>query len=59
MAVSLFLGHKMVASLSLSDKVSKPGIRDDILPTKQFIFSDIVGQSKIACISSSKVLLLH
>ena len=58
-AVSVLLGQSIVASLFSSDKFSKPGIRDDILPMKQFLFNVIVVHDKIACLSSSNLLLLQ
>jgi hypothetical protein len=55
-AISEFLGHKIVSSLFSTDMFSKSQSKDDILPRKQFLFKDIVLQTKIECISSSKKL---
>ena len=49
-AISEFLGHKIVSSLFSNDMFAKSESIDDILPRKQFYFKDNGQQNKIACI---------
>ena len=42
LATSVFAGQRIVKSLSLAHMSVKPGIRADILPKKQFLFSEKV-----------------
>ena len=52
-ATSVLTGHNTVNSLSLSFKSEKPGIRADILPKKQFLFSRKVWHFRTKCSSVS------
>ena len=55
--VWMFDGHKIVNNLCLGLICSKSGSKDVILPKKQFRFKRKVLHSKIACFSSSILLL--
>ena len=52
-AISAFAGHKITNSFSSLFNSEKLGIKVEILPRKQFLFSLKVLQNKIACFSSS------
>ena len=56
-AISAFAGHKMTNSFSSLFIRENLGIKVEILPRKQFLFSRKVLQNKIACISSSTLPL--